>query len=95
MITSLLEQSLHYERIAAAEYRKARKDAGRAEHFYASARQQHRLSLKSNFPFASDCARNAVVFRACADMYLQASFNATEHARFYVGLARDYREMSA
>jgi hypothetical protein len=87
-----LSTSTAAEHVATAAhlYREARADARRAEHFYASARTQHEASLMSNIPNGADFARNAVDFNRCADMYLQASFRATEQARFYSQLARDY-----
>lgn len=97
MITSIFETAQQYERTAAKYRRQAVAEAKRADSFYASAylsRSTARLvsGLSGN---SADHDRNAALMTRCADMYLVASFNATEHARFYAELARDYRRMAA
>lgn len=87
------ETAARHTRAACKMYREARADARRAADFYATAYLMRQTARLPHLPNGGDFERNAAVYIRTADMYLQASFRATDHARFYARLARDYLAM--
>lgn len=94
-ISSLIDTANEHERTAGRYRAEARRDAMSAADFYATAREMRLTARFAIVPNPADYERNADSYTRTADMYLRASFNCTEHARFYAKLASDYRNMAA
>ena len=91
---AIREQAAQHTRTAARMYRQARADARRAAQFYASAHLMRQTALMPRTEYVGTFDRSVYDLTRVADMYLQASFRATENARFYADLAREYLAMS-
>lgn len=92
-MNSLAETAAVHVRESARYYREARRDARWSAGFYAAARSCRDRACSGQVMNAADYERSAVVFTRTGDMYLAAAFRATDHARFYARLARDYLAM--
>lgn len=83
-------------------YYEARKSAKRAAKAYENARSYRRSVLFFSRHPELNKDNEAAAFESLvrttlslADTYLDSSFNETERARFYAGLARSYDELAA
>jgi hypothetical protein len=88
-----VEIAADHDRTAGREYGRANTQARRAARFYSIARGL-RLTLRFAAPQdAAELELTCQLMVRCADAMLASSFSATDNARFYAKLARDYRKM--